>query len=109
LTDPNAGKYKGKINIDINCLMFPRVSGLKGKFGFESYDPPSSAQSDGFFGTGEQNTSSAKGNKVARPAPVAKEEGSEYLFFEHMESTDSYVHFKMSLSTRALELTLVLK
>ncbi|KAJ3142012.1 Cilia- and flagella-associated protein 70 [Physocladia obscura] len=32
ITDPNSVKYKGKAAIDVSCLMYPRVTGLRGRF-----------------------------------------------------------------------------
>ncbi|KAI9363935.1 hypothetical protein DFJ73DRAFT_810162 [Zopfochytrium polystomum] len=42
LTDPNPLKYRAKAILDISCLLFPRVVGLKGRFPIDCYDPPSS-------------------------------------------------------------------
>ncbi|KAI8835610.1 hypothetical protein BJ741DRAFT_607390 [Chytriomyces cf. hyalinus JEL632] len=36
--DPNAAKYRGKASIDINSLMYPRVTGLRGRFYLDLMD-----------------------------------------------------------------------
>ena len=44
--DPNVNKFRGKAYIDANCLLFPRVIGLKGRFGLEVFETPLAVGND---------------------------------------------------------------
>ncbi|KAJ3416941.1 Cilia- and flagella-associated protein 70 [Chytridiales sp. JEL 0842] len=46
LSDPTPGKYKGKATVDIACLMYPRVMGLRGRFTLDIHDPPSTPSTE---------------------------------------------------------------
>ncbi|KAI9098181.1 hypothetical protein DFS34DRAFT_619887 [Phlyctochytrium arcticum] len=47
IIDANANKYRGRAIFDLSSLLFPRVTGVRGRWPLDVYEPPPSPANDG--------------------------------------------------------------